>query len=323
MLESLSIRNFAIIDEITVEFSDGLNVITGETGAGKSIVLDALELVLGARSSTEMIRAGAESLSVSGVFTVDGAAWGEAVPMENEDNLLILRRDIRTDGSGRCYVNDHPVTLRALKNLGDRLVDLHGQHDHQSLLAVSEHIRFLDGFGKLLPIAGEVADLYGEYTGILDSIETLRDCIASGNRDRELHRFQLAEIEDAGLKIGEDVELEQDILRLARVADLKLLGVQAFEELSEAEGSIVERLGDLSGRIGDLSRYDDRLAPLLAEIEAVIDTVGELARGIPRLRRTVGRRSRIARTDGSPTGAHGQTQKEVWSHAGGCIRVLS
>ena len=278
MLESLSIRNFAIIDEITVEFSDGLNVITGETGAGKSIVLDALELVLGARSSAEMIRAGAESLSVSGVFAVDASVFGGEIPVECEDGLLILRRDIRADGSGRCYVNDHPVTLRALKALGDRLVDLHGQHDHQSLLAVPEHIRFLDGFGKLVPLAREVADRYGEYTGVLDSIETLREQISEGNRDRELHRFQLVEIGDADLKPGEDVALEQDILRLARTSDLKSLGVQAFEELSEAEGSIAERLGDLAGRIGDLSRYDDRLGPLLAEIEVVIDTVGELSR---------------------------------------------
>ncbi len=278
MLESLTIRNFAIIDEITVEFSDGLNVITGETGAGKSIVLDALELVLGARSSAEMIRSGAESLSVSGVFTADATVMDGEFPVEAEDGLLILRRDIRADGAGRCYVNDRPVTLRALKALGDRLVDLHGQHDHQSLLAVHEHIRFLDGFGKLVPLAREVADRYGEYTGILESIETLRERIAAGNRDRELHRFQIAEIGDAGLKPGEDGELEQDILRLSRASDLKSLGLQAFEELSEADGSIAERLGNLSGRIGDLSRYDDRLAPLLAEIEAVIDSLGELAR---------------------------------------------
>lgn len=278
MLESLSIRNFAIIDEITVEFSDGLNVITGETGAGKSIIVDALELVLGARSSLDMIRAGADGLAVSGVFTVDMPHSGDEFPVESEDGVVILRREIRSDGAGRCYVNDRPVTLRALKILGDRLVDLHGQHDHQSLLEIPEHIRFLDGFGKLVPLAGEVAELYGEYTAVLDSMETLRDRIESGKRDSELHRFQLAEIEEAELRPGEDAGLEQEILRLARASDLKSIGLQAFEELSEAEGSIVERLGNLSGRIADLSRYDDRLASLLAETGGIIDGVVELSR---------------------------------------------
>lgn len=278
MLESLSIRNFAIIDELAVEFTPGLTVITGETGAGKSIIVDALELVLGARSSAEMIRAGEETLSVTGVFTPPASLPGEDCPVEIEDGVLILRREIRADGSGRCWINDRPVTLKALKSVGDRLVDLHGQHDHQSLLAVPEHIRFLDGFGKLLPLARETADLFEEYTAVLGAVETIRHRIESGRRDRELYRFQVEEIRSADPHPGEDAELEGDIRRLARASDLKLLGMQAFGELSESEGSVEERLGELSARIGDLARYDDRLEPLLAELDAMVDGIAELGR---------------------------------------------
>lgn len=278
MLESLSIRNFAIIDELTVEFSPGLTVITGETGAGKSIVADALELVLGARSSTELIRGGEEFLSVTGVFRLDSLPGDGEFAVEAEDGMYILRREIRADGSGRCYINDRPVTLRALKSLGDRLVDLHGQHDHQSLLAVPEHIRFLDGFGGLVPLAREVAGLHAGYTGVLAAIDSLRERIAAGLRDRELFRFQLEEIRDAAIKPDEDTGIEREILRLSRAADLKLLGMQAFSELSDGEGSVVDRLGGLSARIGGLARFDSALESLLGEIRGIAGGVGDLAR---------------------------------------------
>ncbi len=278
MLESLTIRNFAIIDELDVEFSGGLNVITGETGAGKSIVVDALELALGARSSSDMIRAGADGLSVAGVFTVGSDGDPGGLPVEPEDGVLILRREVRADGSGRSFANDRPVTLRALKESGDRLVDLHGQHDHQSLLSVQEHIRFLDGFGGLVPLARETAALYEEYTALLDTIGSLRARIDSGRRDRELHLFQIGEIESAAPMPGEDAELHQRILTLSRAADLKILGFEAFQELSEGDGSVADRLGDLSARVRELSRYDDRLAALGAEIDGLESAVGELAR---------------------------------------------
>lgn len=278
MLESITIRNFAIIDELDVEFSGGLNVITGETGAGKSIVVDALELMLGARSSSDLIRSGAESLSVVGVFAVGSDGDPGGLPVEPEDGVLILRREVRSDGSGRSFANDRPVTLRALKESGDRLVDLHGQHDHQSLLQMQEHIRFLDGFGGLMPLARETAALYDEYSALLDSIRSLRERIDSGRRDRELHLFQISEIEEAAPRPGEDAELHQRILTLSRAADLKMLGFEAFQELSEGDGSVADRLGNIAARVRELSRYDDRLAALGGEIDGLESAVGELAR---------------------------------------------
>lgn len=277
MLESLTIRNYAIIEELTVQFSDGLNIITGETGAGKSIVVDALELVLGGRTSTDMIRAGAAVMSVTGVFTLESGMPEGEFPIETDEGVLILRREVRSDGSSRSFVNDHPVTLRALKDIGDILVDLHGQHDHQSLLNVSGHIRFLEGFGRQSALSREVADLYSVYTGTLGEIEALRKEKELKKRDRELHLFQIQEIEEANISPDEDEELEQEIQKLARAADLKSLGDQVFHELSEAEGSIRERIGTLAGRIGDLSRFDVDLAPFLEQMEGIASGVDELA----------------------------------------------
>jgi DNA repair protein RecN (Recombination protein N) len=277
MLESLTIRNYAIIEEMTVQFSDGLNVITGETGAGKSIVVDALELVLGARASTEMIRSGADSMSVSGVFTLESDLPKVEFAVETEDGILILRREVRSDGSSRSFFNDRPVTLRTLKDLGDCLVDLHGQHDHQSLLIVSEHAGYLDGFGRLTKLSREVAGLYTEYTGVLKEREALQSAIDSKKRERELHLFQIREIEDARINRNEDEELEQEIQKLSRAADLKTLGEQVFQDLSEAEDSIEERIGTLAGRIEDLSRFDEELAPFLERIEGIAAAVSELA----------------------------------------------
>ena len=267
MLESLTIKNYAIIDEMTVEFSDGLNVITGETGAGKSIVVDAFELVLGARAISEMVRSGAETMSVSGVFAIKENFLREEIPYETDDGLLILRRDVRSDGGSRCFVNNVPVTLKSLKKLGDRLVDLHGQHDHQSLLDVSEHVRYLDGYGRLSDLARKVEDLFNEMVRIRREINYLESSMQQFNRDRELYQFQIKEIEEIKIAHGEDVSLINDIRRLSRAAELKALGWEIFQELSEAEGSIGERFGVIQSKIESLSRYDSKLSAFIERFE--------------------------------------------------------
>jgi DNA repair protein RecN (Recombination protein N) len=277
MLKSLTIQNYAIIDEMTVEFSDGLNVITGETGAGKSVVVDAFELVLGARASSDMVRTGAAGMSVTGVFGFDDETGRVDIPVEIDDGLLILRREIRADGTGKCYINDRPVTLKTLKELGDRLVDLHGQHDHQSLLNVSEHITFLDSYCSLLPLSAEVARLYNEMVAIRKKIAALESKINTLARDKELYEFQINEIESADISPDEDTELVNEIKRLLRAVDLKSLGWELFQKLSEADGSIGETLGEISTRIEHLSRHDSELTAFLEKVETVSVGVNDLA----------------------------------------------
>jgi len=277
MLESLSIRNYAIIDEMTIEFSDGLNVITGETGAGKSIVVDAFELVLGARASSEMVRSGADNMSVCGVFNINGDPLLDEIPFETDNGILIIRREVRADGSSRCYVNDSPVALKTLKGLGDRLVDLHGQHDHQSLLNTSEHVNFLDGYAGISILAGEVEKLLNETVKIRNQIDELESNIRNLDRQSELYKFQVEEIERAKIVPDEDITLSNDIQRLSRATELKALGWEVFQELSEAEGSIVERFGELTSRIEHLSRYDSELGSFMEKIEELSVGVNDLA----------------------------------------------
>jgi len=282
MLESLTIRNYAIIDEMTACFSPGLNIITGETGAGKSIVVDALELVLGARASQEMIRADETVLEVTGVFSGDTAALGDALPFEIDDEPIILRREVRADGNNRCYVNDRPVTLRVLKDLGDRLVDFHGQHDHQSLLNISEHVVFLDGYANLDDLAGEVKRLFGELQSLRERIGNLTREIESSQRDRELHAFQLEEIDRANIRQGEDGELDDIIRRLSRAGDLKSLGFRLFQELYENEESIASKLGRLASDVEDMARFDQSLADRgekLGELVVEIEDAARFFRG--------------------------------------------
>ena len=277
MLESLTIRNYAIIDEMTIEFSDGLSVITGETGAGKSIVVDAFELVLGARASSEMVRSGADDMSVCGVFNINVDPLLNEIPFETDNGILILRREVRADGSSRCFVNDSPVTLKTLKELGDRLVDLHGQHDHQSLLNISEHVNFIDGYGRISTLAEEVEGLFNKTVKIRNQIDELELKIQNLNRDNELYQFQIEEIEGAKIVPGEDAALSNDIQRLSRAVELKALGREVFQELSEDEGSIGERLGELTSRIEHLSRYDSELGSFMKRIEEISVGVNDLA----------------------------------------------
>ena len=150
MLTSLQIRNYALIEELHVPFSSGLVIITGETGAGKSIIVDALGLVLGERASTEAVRSGADKAIVEAVFDCTGNARVIELLQSNELDIadeLIVRREVSAKGQSRCFINDSPVTLALLKQAGELLVDLHGQHEHQSLLRVDTHCGMVDDFG--------------------------------------------------------------------------------------------------------------------------------------------------------------------------------
>ena len=177
MLKSLLIKNYALIEEIEVEFESGLNIITGETGAGKSILIDALSLVLGERANSDVIRRGAEKAVVEALFDVSGnrrvKSFVQAQDVEIHDEL-ILRREISAKGHNRCFVNDTPATLSVMQSLGDMLVDLHGQHDHQSLLRTETHIDLLDDFGGLAGLREEYEGSYDRLTGLFTELEELQ-----------------------------------------------------------------------------------------------------------------------------------------------------
>ena len=161
MLKSLTIRNYALIESVAIEFESGLNILTGETGAGKSIIIDALSLILGDRTNADVVRKGSEKAVVEGFFGMGDNEKLKALLKLNEIDMqedLILRREVSAKGQSRCFVNDSPVPLTLLKEIGDHLVDLHGQHEHQSLLRPETHLGLLDEFGSLDKLVDDIAN---------------------------------------------------------------------------------------------------------------------------------------------------------------------
>jgi len=165
MLKSFEVKDYALIEHISVEFGNGLNIITGETGAGKSILIDAMSLLLGERASTEVVRKGAQKSYVEGIFSLKGNRKVKSLLEENDIDFsdeLIIRREISLKGSNRCFINDTPVNLNLVKEIGNLLVDLHGQHEHQSLLRTETHIDYLDEFGDYQDLLLGYRKVYSE-----------------------------------------------------------------------------------------------------------------------------------------------------------------
>ncbi len=265
MLKAIHIENFAIMGDIEVEFSDGLNVLTGETGTGKSIVVDAISMLLGERASVHKVRSGAERAVIEGLFHV-GDAPGELsarlgeMGIDIEDGAVILRRDLYASGSGRCYINGRMTSSRTLAEIGEYLCDIHGQHQHQTLFRSGSQLDMLDGYSGCLALREGVAGLFRELRGI----EKELDLLASGSEERERQRGNLAyaveEIDSAELEPGEEEELERDIQVLSHSQRLQTITGKTLEVLSGEEDSILERLGITMKELDELLHYDPSLS---------------------------------------------------------------
>jgi len=286
MLESLHIQNYALIDDIELEFGPGFNVLTGETGAGKSIIVGALNLVLGARASAEGVRDGADRARVDAVFRIGAPARDLAAALQEsdialEDGVLILSRVVTPDGRSRAYAGGVPVPLAVLAAIGDELVDLHGQHEHQSLLKPARQLDLLDGFAGAQQAAGAVA----ESVSALRDVE--RDLAALEVDDRERARrveflqHEVREIETAGLHPGEEEESRERRDLLTNAERIFELSSRAYATLHERdEGAVVDALDAASGEVEELARINNRftsLAERLAEArEKIEDVAAEL-----------------------------------------------
>jgi DNA repair protein RecN (Recombination protein N) len=271
MLAEIRIRNYALIDDLTVEFSPGLNVLSGETGAGKSIIIGALTLLLGDKPDADMIRTGAENAQVEGRFDVDkrlaGACSELGIPMaEDGSPQLLLRRRTERSGRGAAYANDSGITVAALQKLGDRLVDLHGQHQHQLLLKPEVHLDILDEYAGLGPDRGEFAERFRAFGEKSAELIRLDKELAERRARRDLTEFQLKELSGTQVKPGELEELnhERDLLQTAERRFT--LARQLEELLSEQEGSIIGLLGVAGKTLGELAELD----PVLAERGALL-----------------------------------------------------
>ncbi len=283
MLKSLSIRNYALIDELHAELSNGLVILTGETGAGKSIIIDALGLVLGERTASDVVRSGADKAVVEGLFQIAGnpkvKTLLERIDIEVTDELIV-RREVSAKGQSRCFANDTPVTLALQKQIGELLVDLHGQHEHQSLLRTETHGAMVDDFGGLDGMVGEFQRAFGQFKDLLGRLEELGRREQQLREKREFYAFQIQEIDAVAPRSGEEEELEAE-LRILENSE-KLFGVTGtlYELLYEGEQSVHDMLVVARNQLLDLGEIDRQFGAAAAECASAEAIVKELAKFI-------------------------------------------
>lgn len=289
MLVTLHVRDFAIIDEVTLELGPGLNVLTGETGAGKSILVDAVALLIGGRADAEMIRAGAERALIEGLFHLDaGMAASLAAILEPygllEEGLpeeLVLSREIRHGGRHVARINGHLVPLHVLKEVGQALVDIHGQSEHLSLLRPREQLELLDRYAGVGELRAALAERVARWRAVRQEIERLRQDEREKARRVDLLRFQIEEIEAARLQEGEEEALLQERNRLAHAEQLAQLTEVLYRALYEGEDpapSALDRLGEAARALQALARIDPTFQPYLETMEGLMAQVEDLAR---------------------------------------------
>ncbi len=262
MLTHILITQFAIVEKLDLDIPEHFCVITGETGAGKSIIMDALGLTLGDRADSSMVRHGADKAEIHSTFDIshipEARQWLQDRDLE-ADEQCILRRTISKDGRSKAYINGSPCTLASLKELGEILISLHGQHEHQNLLKKESHRVLLDEHGRLEKLAREVKDNYQAWKDAQNNYERLRDNAKELKDRADLLRFQLQEFEQLDLKENEYQSLELDHKRMANVESLQENGMQALTGLYEGDDTVYDRLQRLSGLVGDMLNKDSRL----------------------------------------------------------------
>ena len=281
MLQSLYVRDFALIGELSVDFASGLTIITGETGAGKSILMGALNLVLGERASAELVRAGASKAVIEATF--DGGHYDTVAPLLEEAGIectpeLILRREIAAAGQSRCFVNDTPCPLALLRQVGRELVDLHGQHDHQLLLHPETHAGMLDGFAQLQGEAARYRGLLQQYRKLRRTLDELLQQAEALKEKRDFIEFQYRELDSAGLVEGEEGALEEEINLLENAETLSGLGTELGERLYDSDDSVYASLSASVHLLEKLAGIDRRFEPSLEELRGALSSVEEANR---------------------------------------------
>ena len=271
MLQELSIKNFAIIDEISVTFDKGLTVLTGETGAGKSIIIDALHLLVGGRGSAEFVRHGEKKAEIEALFYLEAehpcyvraAEFG----IDIEDGMMILRRDISSNGKSICRVNGKLVTISTLREIGSTLIDIHGQHEHQELMNESLHLNLLDQFGQeeIEKTLRNYQEVYGEYDDTLKKIRKLSESEQQMAHRLDLIQFQWQEITNADLKLNEDEELADEKRRLANFEKL-FESVQSGYEGLHGEQRGLDYVGHVMGHLESAASIDEKFKPMLESV---------------------------------------------------------
>lgn len=281
MLQSLYVRDYALIEELDMEFGRGMNIITGATGAGKSILIGALSMILGERANTDVVRGDARKAVVEGIFDDADTERIRAVLEENEietDPLprVILRRRI-TDRGSRAFINDTPATLDVMRDVAAELIDLHGQHEHQSLLHTETHLRLLDSFGGLGTLVENYQDKREHVAALVEERKELAARERELRQQKELYEFQMEEIDEVDPQPGEEEELRAERRILENAEHLFASTNELYEMLFEGESAVHDQLVVARNDLQDLAQIDDAFEDQVDEVESARIMIAELA----------------------------------------------
>ena len=290
MLQTISLRDFVIVDQLELDFASGFTVLTGETGAGKSILLDALSLVLGERADSSQIREGSHRAEICAQFGIDPELlhsfnqWldEQGFPIEDDGRSLLLKRTIETNGRSRAFINGSTATLAQLREAGDQLVDIHGQHAHQLLLKSGAQRELLDRHAGLLPLANDVAQAFKALNDSRRLLEQAENAGQDIERERERLEWQLEELTELSPEEGEWASIQSEHARLANGA--KLIGgcQEAIEVLSDADDALESSLAKVCSNISALAEHDSALSSISESLESAQIQLDEAIHGLNR-----------------------------------------
>ena len=262
MLERLHIKNIAVIDEAEIEFNKGFNVLTGETGAGKSIIIDSINMVLGERTSKSIIRNGEKKAVVEAMFSIDNPEIIKTLDesgIEVEDGILIIYRDLNTDGKSLCKINGSMTTASGIREIANMLINIHGQQDNQSLLTPSSHINFLNNYSNLETMLSEYRDCYNKVKEIKEKLNSLQFDEREKERQIDLYSFQIKEIDDAKLVVGEDEQLTERRKFIGGISKISETLNYSHDALYNSERSAYDTLSSVTGSFISITEYDSKL----------------------------------------------------------------
>ena len=284
MLIELRIKDYAVIHDLTLELGSGLSALSGETGAGKSIIVGALSLLLGERAASDTVRTGAERAMVEAVFDVASypklGVQLDDLGIEAEDGLLILRREVAAVGRNRAWINESPTTARTMGELGRSLVDLHGQHEHQTLLRKNTQRHILDAFGEAEEDASAVEEAYEGFGGLKAKLRELQDHRRELASRVDFLRFQMRELEEADVQSGEEEALTEESGRLENSEELLGETTRIHDELYSAEGALTEKVSGLAQILARLKGWDPALERPHEELQGAYHALAEVGRDL-------------------------------------------
>ena len=292
MLTQMSIRNFALIEQMNISFNDGITIFTGETGAGKSILMDAFSILLGERASSEFIRHGKDSFVIDGIFDIaNHQSIQELLESKNimiEEDQLILSRSFNRNGKSSILANDQPIPLKALKEIGQYLADIHGQYSNQRLLDADTHHEYLDTFnqeGKTVYKA--YIEAYKVYKQAKQEVDNLQKNMSERARELDMLRYQIDEIEDAGLSIGEDISIGEELKRLDSFEHIdKVLG-SCYDAFYNGRQPLLDTINSIKVEVNDLVKYDAELKEVSEMVDSAYFQLEEAAQSLDRYRDTI------------------------------------